>query len=118
MTRLQFLGQFAGLQVATPKPQYAQFTDAEVHLVRDFFRPGGGNPSPARKGKSALDPGVAKQIRRGGTLPERLEMGVLPVDLAKQLPEAPKSYSRVLFHRWILLVESSTRLIVDLIDLP
>lgn len=117
MTRAQFLGLFAAAQASPPKPQYASFTDAEIHLIRDFFRPGGGNPPPARSKPQPLSPALAKQIRRGGTLPDKLDVTAFPENLSKQLPTAPRDYERVLFHRWVLLVQTSSRLVVDLIDL-
>ncbi len=104
-------------QADTAKPVYASFTDAEIHLYRDFFRPGGGNRPPSESKKEPLSPAIAKQIRRGGTLPEEVQDEKLPGDLAKQLPPAPKDYQRVLFHRWVLLVQGQSRLIVDLVDL-
>lgn len=118
MTRSGFLGLLtAAFQIDPAKPRYASFTDAEIHLIRDFFRPGGGNPTPAAKKKEPLPPAVAKQLRRGGTLPENASVESFPEALAKQLPAPVKDYERVLFHRWALLVQSSTRLIVDLIEL-
>jgi hypothetical protein len=118
MTRSGFLRVFAAaMQVEPLRPQYAHFKDAEIRLVRDFFRPGGGNPPPVQVKKEPLPAAVAKQIRRGGTLPENLKTETFPTALAKQLPEPPKDYQRLLFHRWVLLIQSESRLIVDLIDL-
>lgn len=118
MTRTGFLSLLLALTQPDPqKPVYASFTDAEIHLLRDFFRPGGGNPPPSVEKKEPLAPAIAKQIRRGGTLPDPVKGVEIPESLAKQLPPAPKDYQRVLLHRWMLLVQQSTRLIVDLVDL-
>ncbi len=118
MIRAWFLTLLTAVpQAETAKPVYASFTDAEIHLYRDFFRPGGGNPPPSVTKKESLSPALARQIKRGGTLPEEIKGGKLPDDLAKQLPPAPKDYQRVLFHRWVLLVQDHSRLIVDLVDL-
>lgn len=118
MTRAWFLALLAALpQMEPAKPVYASFTDAEIHLLRDFFRPGGGNPPPSVSKKDASPASLVKQIRRGGTLPEEIKGEALPNDLAKQLPPAPKDYQRVLFHRWMLLVQEKSRLIVDVVDL-
>lgn len=118
MTRSAFLGLFAAaFQSEPPKPVYASFTDAEVHLIRDFFRPGGGNPPPPTRHRDPLTPALAKQIRRGGILPSNLNLAGFPAALAKQLPPPPKDYERVLFHRWVLLIHASSRLIADLVEL-
>jgi hypothetical protein len=118
MTRSGFFKAFAvALQVDQARPQYAAFKDAEIRLTRDFFRPGGGNPPPSQVKKEPLSPAVAKQIRRGGILPENLKVETFPPALAKQLPEPPTDYQRILFHRWVLLVQVGSRLIVDLIEL-
>lgn len=118
MTRSGFLGLFAAAFQADPaKPRYASFTDAEVHLIRDFFRHGGGNPPPATKKRTPLPPAAATQLRRGGTLPESAAVESFPEALARQLPPAARDYERVLFHHWALLIQSSSRLIVDLIEL-
>jgi len=118
ITRSGFLKVFAAaIQVEQAKPQYAHFKDAEIRLIRDYFRPGGGHPPPSQQKKEPLPAGVAKQIRRGGTLPENLKTEAFPAVLSKQLPDPPKDYERILLHRWMLLVQSDSRLIVDLIDL-
>jgi len=118
MIRAWILALLAAIpQAETAKPVYASFTDAEIHLYRDYFRPGGGNRPPSEAKKEPLSPAIAKQIRRGGMLPEEVKGEKLPGDLAKQLPPAPKEYQRVLFHRWVLLVQDQSRLIVDMVDL-
>ncbi|NWF85093.1 MAG: hypothetical protein HXY18_14850 [Bryobacteraceae bacterium] len=118
MTRSAFLGLFAAaFQPEPAKPVHACFTDAEIHLIRDFFRPGGGNPPPSAQNREPLTPALAKQIRRGGILPSNLALSSFPAALARQLPPPPKDYERVLFHRWVLLMHASSRLIVDVVEL-
>jgi hypothetical protein len=103
-----------------PREQYPFFTDAENRLILDFFRPGSGHLLPAltkREGSSPVAP--HKPMARGGTLPLALEKLVepFPKDLDRRLRTVPEGYRRVLYGTVALLVQDSSRLIVDSLDL-
>lgn len=103
-----------------PREQYPFFTDAENRLILDFFRPGSGHVPPGlAKRESPAPPVVQKPLARGGTLPAAMEKWVepFPTDLDRRLRTVPEGYRRLLFGVMALLVQDSTRLIVDSLDL-
>ncbi|MBI5281411.1 MAG: hypothetical protein HY858_06985 [Candidatus Solibacter usitatus] len=101
------------------KERYPAFRDAEVRLIEDYYRPGSGKAPPglAKRGGD-LPPGLTQQLRRGGTLPPGLESKVepFPADLEKRIGPAPAGYRRLLFGKAALLVQNTTKLIVDIIS--
>jgi hypothetical protein len=102
-----------------PKPQYPQFTDAEVRVIREFYSPASGNLPPGLAKREALPPGLRKQLHRRGTLPPGLKdkMHEFPEDLARRVPPPPKGYRRGIAGGIVLLFDETTSLIVDTIDL-
>lgn len=102
-----------------PRERYPFFTDAENRLILDFFRLGSGHVPPARPKRDGKTPAIAlKPLARGGTLTAALERWVtpFPTDLDRRLTTVPVGYRRVLYGTVALLVQNSTRLIVDSLD--
>ncbi len=120
LTPLSVNGQDGGKRPAEVQPHYPFFTDAEVRLILDFYRPGSGNlpPGLAKRG-GELPPGSEKQLRRAGTLPAALEKKaeLLPDELAHHLLQVPAGYRRVVCGTAVLLVQDNTKLIVDAVEL-
>jgi len=106
-------GQQAEPAKEAPREQYPFFTDAENRLILDYYRPGSGHLPPTLA-KAPLP----KPLARGGTLPEALEKSVesFPKDLDRRLRTVPTGYRRILHGHLALLVQDSTRLIVDTLD--
>jgi hypothetical protein len=102
-----------------PKPQYPQFTDAEIRVIREFYSPASGNPPPGLAKRDTLPPGLRKQLHRRGTLPPGLDdkLHDFPEDLARKVPPPPKGYRHGIVGGTVLLFEEATSLIVDTIDL-
>jgi hypothetical protein len=102
-----------------PVERYPAFRDAEVRLVRDWFRPGGGHPIPGAPDGNAVPASVEQQVKRGSTLADsaRNKTVPFPEGLAKSFPDAPQGYSRLLCGRKALLVADSTSLLVDVFDI-
>lgn len=98
---------------------YPSFRDAEVRLLLDFYRPGSGNlpPGIARKGEFA--PGILKQVARGKALPPGLasKLEPLPPVLARQFPPPPAGYRRMICGTLALMLDESTNLVVDVVNL-
>lgn len=113
-------GQQAEAAKEPPPERYPFFTDAENRLILDFYRPGSGHLPPGMVNKKAAAPAVqAKQLSRGEKLPPALEKSVepFPKDLDRRLTTVPEGYHRMLHGVTALLVQDSTRLIVDALDL-
>ncbi|HEY3442128.1 MAG TPA: hypothetical protein VGK29_15315 [Paludibaculum sp.] len=113
-------GQQAEQAKEAPREQYPFFTDAESRLILDFYRPGSGHLPPGLQKRMTPAPAAsAKLLARGGTLPVALEKSVepFPQDLERRLTTSPPGYRRVLHGILALLIQDSTRLIVDALDL-
>lgn len=88
------------------------FSDGELQAIHAFYR----DSEPRRGGgRQGLPPGIAKNLERGKALPPGLQTATLPASLETNLPPAPDGYERVIVDAKILLVETATRLIADVI---
>ena len=113
-------GQQAEPAKEAPGEQYPFFTDAEIRIILDFYRPGSGHLPPGLAKRDGPPSAVApKPLSRGGTVPATLEKALepFPKDLDRRLTTVPSGYRRVLFGAMALLLQDATRLIVDALDL-
>ena len=113
----------AGAQQGTPpaeppKEIYPFFRDAETKRILDFYRPGSGHLPPGFSRKSEATPAVQRQLHVTGTLPAGVDKKLepFPADLDRRLNPVPAGYRRALYGTVALLVQDTTNLIVDLLD--
>jgi hypothetical protein len=101
------------------KQTYPAFRDAEIRILLDFYRPGSGHLPPGIARKGEFPPGIMKQLARGKGLPPGLaaKLEPLPEPLARQFPPPPPGYRRALCGNFALLLEDSTLLVVDIVNL-
>ncbi len=93
------------------------FSQVEKNIIKDFFRAQGGKKFKAKKFKhKPLRPGLAKHIRRRGTLPPGLQKRALPPGLRSRLPGLPPGQARVLVGNDVLLIQEATGLILDILS--
>ena len=93
------------------------FSQVEKNIIKDFFRAQGGKKFKAKKFKhKSLPPGLAKQLRRRGTLPPGLQKRALPPGLRSRLPGLPPGQARVLVGNDVLLIQEATGLILDILS--
>jgi Ni/Co efflux regulator RcnB len=115
------------------------FTEAEKKVIREYFEDAGdggytgetqgSGKSGAKKGKKrnkgmpagltkrkSLPPGLQRQLERNGTLPPGLQKKALPSDLRSRLPVERRGYERVIVDTDVLLVETATGIIRDIIQ--
>lgn len=66
---------------------------------------------------SGLPPGLQKKLQRNGTLPPGWQKKVqpFPADLDRQLPRLPAGYLRVIVGRDVVVYQSTTQKIIDII---
>ena len=84
------------------------FSASDGAVIRAYFA---GQPMPW----TALPPGIAKNYARGKPLPPGIAKKMLPSALTSQLPYRPGyEYSQV--GRDIVLIETTTRLVADIIE--
>ena len=90
------------------------FGQIERDLLRNFL----GSPAGRKfKGRyKGLPPGLAKQLRRRGTLPPGLRRNYLPPGLSSRLPGLPPGQARVLVGNDVLLIQQTTGLILDILS--
>ncbi len=86
-----------------------QFTATEREVILRWFA---DVPTTTEQ---QLPPGLAKQLHKRGSLPPGLSGRALPPGLAKKLGPAPKGYERVIVDRDVVLVNSVTGAIVDIL---
>lgn len=102
----------------------------EQRIIRDYYARSyseweaqGGKTKNKQKGlppglakKGTLPPGLQKQLARNGHLPTGLEKRYLPNDLLVQLQPRPPGYEFLIADDRILLVQSATNVILDMLE--
>ena len=98
------------------------FSDGEIAAIRAYYDNAGSSTGSAggmgmgmSGGLSALPPGIAKNLGRGKPLSPGIAKQVLPIALVNTLPPVPEGYERIIVAGKILLVESATQVITDVI---
>ncbi|WP_428624929.1 hypothetical protein [Sedimenticola sp.] len=70
---------------------------------------------PGLAKRDSLPPGLEKQLQRNGHLPPGLEKRELPDGLSRLLPKRQPGYERVVVDNDVLLIETATGLIMDIL---
>ena len=92
------------------------FSDQEAAIIRAYYREH-AQPSPhKRRGVKSLPPGIAKNLQRGKPLPPGIAKQVLPHDLILLLPPPPVGFERIAVAGKILLIETATQVIHDVLE--
>ena len=117
----------------------AVFSEAERQVIRDYYQSKYGSidgddhdqesmstgeiekkhKGKKHKGKgnsTALPPGIAKKLGRGGTLPPGQAKKGLSSDLESRLPPVREGYERAEIDREIVLLDAATQEITDVLD--
>jgi hypothetical protein len=110
----------------------AIFSEIEKNTIEEYYRGRFGKPvadhkksgkkSKKQKGmppglakRESLPAGLAKQLERNGRLPPGLEKRDLPDGLDKLLPPRRHGQQRVVVDNDVLLIETATGLILDIL---
>lgn len=111
------------------------FSEAERAVIDEYYtakepkksdrKSGKGGKGAKNKGRDGLPPGLAKkdklppglekQLKRNGTLPPGLVRNELPLSLQNKLYPPKKGTKRILVDRDIVLIDTKTDLILDII---
>jgi len=89
------------------------FNERDRHLIRDYY--GRRHLPPGLAKRSSLPPGLQKQVQRRGQLPPGLQGDRLPDELEAQLSRLPEGYVRLRVGVDVVLMNTRTRVIVDVI---
>jgi len=93
------------------------FSARDRELIRDYYSGRKRKPLPPGLAKrDRLPPGLEKQLRRNGKLPPGLQGRALPGDLEVRLTSLPAGYARVVIGGSIVLENTNTRVVVDIIQ--
>jgi hypothetical protein len=105
-------------QPEPPKEVYPFFRDAETKLILDYYRAGSGHLPPGLERPGSVPAALQRQLKVTGTLPPAGEklLQPFPSDLDRRLNPVPAGYRRVLLGTAALLLQNTTNLIVDLLD--
>ncbi len=90
------------------------FGEDEREIIEDYFGRGVKTGKKGKKGKS-VPPGLARQLERKGTLPPGLAKKALPPGLTDRLPPTRAGQERVIVGDDVVLVETVTGVILDII---
>jgi len=95
------------------------FSSKEAATIRDYYahapQDGGKGQGKKQKDKS-LPPGIARNLQRGKPLPPGIAKQQLPGDLVRRLPPLPTGYERVIVDGRVLLLETATQVIHDVLE--
>jgi hypothetical protein len=93
------------------------FTTQERTVVTNYFRGNASGLPPGLAKRDRLPPGLERQLRERGTLPPGLQKKVqpLPPELERQLTVLPTGYRRVVIGNAVILMNTKTALIYDII---
>lgn len=88
------------------------FTNRDRDLIRDYYH---RHLPPGLAKRSSLPPGLQKQVQRRGHLPPGLEGKHLPHELEVQLSSLPEGYVRLRVGVDVVLMNTHTRVVVDVV---
>jgi Ni/Co efflux regulator RcnB len=94
------------------KASAGRASDKERSIIESFLKQ--GKMPASYVNAEPLPPGIAKKLRRGGTLPPGIAKRTPPPELMRQLPQRPGQEWIVAGHD-ILLIEVATHVIVDVL---
>ena len=106
-----------GVIVRTPGSTVSVvFSDRDRQVIGDYYsRYKAKKVPPGLAKKDQLPPGLAKQVMKNGTLPPGLQSRALPPDLEIKLSRLPDGYKRVIIGANIAILNTTTRVIADII---
>lgn len=88
------------------------FSDRDRSLIRKYYR---HHLPPGLAKRTSLPPGLQKQVERRGQLPPGLRKERLPYELEVKLSPLPTGYIRVRIGTDVVLMNTRTQVVVDVI---
>jgi Ni/Co efflux regulator RcnB len=106
----------AGLLLAAgPAMAGKQISAKEKQIIERYFAKNPGDTSGKAKSKD-MPKGMDKKLARGGTLPPGIKKTRLPTKLASKLPERPKTEELVIVDEDVVLIDTATGIILDMLE--
>jgi hypothetical protein len=91
------------------------FSNRDREIISDYYGGRKKKLPPGLAKKKRLPPGLEKQVQRNGELPPGLQRQTLPPDLERSLSKLPEGYVRIIVGTDIVLQNTRTRVVVDII---
>lgn len=105
------------LGFAAARAEAASFSSQEVEIIMRYYQ-GVAQPDERPKGqqhRGGLPRGIAKNLARGKTLPPGIAKQYLPEPLLGRLPPPPQGFERIVIAGKILLIETATQVVHDVL---
>lgn len=99
---------------AAPATTYLGISAADAQIIREYYRSRQAARTRGR-GNAGLPPGIAKNLARGKPLPPGIARQVMPAELSARLRPLPNGYQYMVVAGKILLIETATRVIHDVL---
>jgi hypothetical protein len=93
----------------------ARFSAPEVEIITRYYHALAAPTEPRGRGANRLPRGITKNLARGKALPPGLAKRALPNELVVQLPPPPIGYERLVVAGKILLIETTTQVVHDVL---
>ena len=106
-------------EVAVRDPHYSVrgvFTDQDRRLIHDYYAPRYKKLPPGQVKKGRLPPGHAWRARPNQPIHEDAQWRYLPYTLDQRLSRLPPEYVRVIIGTDVVIMNSRTRVVVDLLE--
>lgn len=96
----------------------ATFSAHEIEVIVGFYHGAAESDAPRGRGRGrnkGLPQGIAKNLARGKPLPPGIAMQQLPPTLIERLPPPPAGFERIVVAGKILLIETATQIVHDVL---
>ncbi|MEW5893823.1 MAG: hypothetical protein AB1697_11865 [Pseudomonadota bacterium] len=91
------------------------FSERDRALIHEYYAARAKPLPPGLAKKNKIPPGHAMQMERWGRLPPGIAYRALPGDLERRLSALPEGYARIVVGADIGILDTRTRVVVDVI---
>lgn len=92
----------------------AEFSRQEIELITHYYHASTEQGHGRGRGRG-LPRGIAKNLARGKPLPPGIAKQQLPAPLIAQLPPPPRGFERIVVEGKILLIDTATQVVHDVL---
>lgn len=92
------------------------FSDADRRIIREYYREDYRRLPPGLAKQGKVPPGHAFKMARNRSVPADVRWGYLDADIERRLSRLPDGYVRVVIGADIGILNTRTRIVVDLLE--
>jgi Ni/Co efflux regulator RcnB len=108
------LAAILAIALGASQAQAADFSRQEAEIITLYYHDV-AQPSAQRGRGKGLPRGIAKNLARGKSLPPGIAKQQLPSPLIARLPPPPAGFERIVVSGKVLLIETATQIIHDVL---